>query len=105
MESQRLIKLRSEYLHSIRKYRSENRTVVCLNETLFDSHDAVRKRWVDSSQNCQTKAPSNKGRRITIIHAGWEFDWIPNCLLLSAKNTKDSSLDYHEDTAAELFEN
>lgn len=105
MESQRLRTWRFNYLQQIKKYRSENRSIFYLDETWFDTHDTVSKGWVDSSSNCQTKAPSNKGKRITVIHAGSEDGWAPNCLLLSAKNIKDSSLDYHEDTSAELFEN
>lgn len=105
MESHRLRTWRFNYLQEIKKYRSENRCIVYLDETWFDTHDTVSKGWVDSSKNCQTKAPSNKGKRITIIHAGSEDGFVPNCLLLSAKNIKDSSLDYHEDTSAELFEN
>lgn len=105
MESHRLRTWRFNYLQEIKKYRSENRRIIYLDETWFDTHDTVSKGWVDSSKNCQTKAPSNKGKRITIIHAGSEDGFVPNCLLLSAKNIKDSSLDYHEDTTAELFEN
>jgi transposase len=105
MESHRLRTWRFNYLQEIKRYRLENRSIIYLDETWFDTHDTVSKGWVDSSQNCQTKAPSNKGKRITIIHAGSEDGFVPNCLLLSAKNIKDSSLDYHEDTSAELFEN
>ena len=104
MESHRLRIWRSNYLSEIRKYRSENRPIIYIDETWFDTHDTVGKGWDDSSGNCQTKAPLNKGKRITIIHAGSEKGWVPNCFLLSAKNTKDSTLDYHEDTGAELFE-
>ncbi|MGH9701240.1 MAG: transposase [Candidatus Acidiferrales bacterium] len=105
MESQRLRILRHVFLEQIKKHRTQNRPIVYLDETWFDTHDTVSKGWVDCSTKCQTKAPSNKGKRITILHAGSENGWIPNCLLLSAKNIKDSSLDYHEDTTAELFEN
>ena len=56
------------------------------------------------SEYCQSKAPSNNGKRITIIHAGSEKGFVPNCLLLSAKHIEDSPLDYNQDTNAELFE-
>lgn len=105
MESQRLRTWRFNYLQAIKRYRLDNRSIIYLDETWFDTHDTVSKGWVDSTQNCRTKAPSNKGKRITILHAGSEDGFVPNCLLLSAKNIKDSSLDYHEDTTAELFEN
>ncbi|KAJ8921256.1 hypothetical protein NQ315_013728 [Exocentrus adspersus] len=78
---------------------------IYLDETWFDTHDTVSKGWVNNSGKCQTKAPSNKGKRITILHAGSENGLIRNCLLMSAKNINNSSLDYRQDTTAELFEN
>lgn len=104
MESHRLQKWRHEYITSVRKYRSENRPIIYLDETWFDTHETPSKGWSDSSDKCKTKAPSNKGKRITILHAGSENGWVPNALWLSAKNIKDSCVDYHEDTTAELFE-
>lgn len=104
MESPRLQKWRYEYLTTVQKYRAENRPIIYLDETWYDTHDTVSKGWVDSSGRCKTKAPSNKGKRITILHAGTENGWVPNALRLSAKNIKDSSLDYHEDTTGEFFE-
>lgn len=104
MESQRLRQWRFNYINSIREYRSANRPIIYLDETWFDTHDTPNKGWTDMSEYCQSKAPSNKGKRITIIHAGSEKGFVPNCLLLSAKHIKDSSLDYHQDTNAELFE-
>jgi transposase len=104
MESQRLQKWRYEYITKIREYRLLSRSIIYPDETWFDTHETPSKRWSDLSDRCQSKAPSNKWKRITILHAGSKDGWIPNALLLSAKNIKDSSLDYHEDTTAELLE-
>lgn len=104
MESERLRKWRLKYLTSIKQYRLENRPIIYLDETWFDTHDTPKNEWKTFSKKCQTKAPSNKGKRITIIHAGSENGFVPNCLLLSAKNIADSYLDYHQDTNAKLFE-
>lgn len=104
MESHRLQQLRIQYLEKINKARSENRTIIYLDETWYDTHDTPSKGWTDKSKKCHTKAPSNKGKRITILHAGSEDGWVPNCLFLAAKNISDSSLDYHCDTTAEVFE-
>lgn len=104
MESQRLQVWRRNYLNSIQQYRAENRPIIYLDETWFDTHDTPKKGWSDSTSKCQTKAPSNKGHRITILHAGSQNGFIPNTLLLSSKNVADSSLDYHQDTDAKLFE-
>ncbi|KAJ8921609.1 hypothetical protein NQ315_010517 [Exocentrus adspersus] len=105
MESQRLRQMRFEYLERIKKFRSENKSIIYLDETWFDTHGTVSKGWVDNSGKCQTKAPNNKGKRITILHAGSENGFVRNCLLMSAKNINSSSLNYHQDTPAELFEN
>lgn len=104
MESQRLQRLRIEYLEKISTARSENRTIIYLDETWYDTHDTPSKGWIDNSKKCYTKAPANRGKRITILHAGSEEGWIPECLFLAAKNISDSSLDYHCDTTAEVFE-
>jgi hypothetical protein len=49
-------------------------------------------------------APVSRGKRIVILHAGSDKGWIEGCLLLSAKNIKNCSLDYHEDMSANVFE-
>ncbi|KAI4461517.1 thap domain [Holotrichia oblita] len=73
------------------------------NETWYDTHDTICKGWVDNSATCQLDAPVSRGKRIIILHAGSEKGWIAQ-LLLSAKNVKCSSLDYHEDMTSSLFE-
>ncbi|XP_072384665.1 uncharacterized protein [Diabrotica undecimpunctata] len=104
MESHRLQKWRYEYITSIRKFPSENHPIIYLDETWFDTYSTQPKGFADSSGKCKTKAPSNKGKRITILHARLENGWVSNALWLSAKNINDSCVYYHEDTTAELFE-
>lgn len=48
--------------------------------------------------------PASRGKRIILLHAGSDQGWVPCGPLISAKNICDSSLDYHEDMTAELFE-
>ncbi|KAJ8933307.1 hypothetical protein NQ318_015301 [Aromia moschata] len=74
------------------------------NETWFDTHDVVKYGWVDSSPKCALNTPCSRGKRIIILHAGSENGFVPNALLLSAKNISQSSADYHEDMTANLFE-
>lgn len=104
MESARLVKQRQDYLRKIKQYRNQNRHIVYLDETWFDTHDIVQYGWADDSKKCNLSAPCSRGKRIIILHAGSEDGFIPNALLLSAKNIKQSSADYHEDMTAELFE-
>lgn len=104
MESRRIVERRQEYLHKINEYRESKRNIVYLDETWFDTHDVVQYGWVDESQNCSLNTPCSRGKRIIILHAGGENGFVPNALLLSAKNIKQSSADYHEDMTADLFE-
>ena len=62
MESQRLREWRLRYLTALKQFREENRPIIYLDETWFDTHDTPRKGWNDSSKKCQTKAPSHPSR-------------------------------------------
>lgn len=104
MESKRIVGLRQEYLRKIKEYRQSNRCIIYLDETWFDTHDVVRYGWVDDTQKCCLNTPCSRGKRVIILHAGSEDGFVPNALLLSAKNIAQSSADYHEDMTADLFE-
>lgn len=103
-ESRRLTMWRYNYLKKIEEYRNQKRPVIYLDETWFDTHDTVKKGWTDGSNRCRLDVPSNRGKRIIILHAGSEQGFVKNALLLSAKNIKNAKLDYHEDMSADLFE-
>lgn len=103
MDSPRLVKHRYEYLTSIKQFRQEGRYICFLDETWFDTHAVVKKGWTDKSDNCVLDVPPSRGKRIIILHAGGIDGWVGE-YLLSAKNVSDSSLDYHEDMTAQLFE-
>ncbi|KAJ8961522.1 hypothetical protein NQ318_014772 [Aromia moschata] len=96
--------IRVEYLEKIRHHRESNRHTIYLDETWFDTHDVVKYGWVDSSPKCALNTPCSRGKQIIILHAGSENGFVPNSLLLSAKNISQSSADYHEDMTANLFE-
>lgn len=103
MESPRIQKLRHEYLIKIKQFRDEGRFICYLDETWYDTHDTVKKGWVDNSQDCLLDVPPSRGKRIIILHAGSDSGWVGQ-VLLSAKNIKNCSVDYHEDMTAQLFE-
>ena len=104
MESSRIVAWRQEYLRKIKEYRQSKREIVYLDETWFDTHDVVKYGWVDESDKCTLNGPCSRGKRVIILHAGSDKGFVPNALLLSAKNIKQSSADYHEDMTASLFE-
>ncbi|CAH2010623.1 unnamed protein product [Acanthoscelides obtectus] len=90
MKSSRIVELRQEFLHKVKIYREQKRNLIYLDETWYDTHDVVQYGWVDDSNKCILNAPCNRGKRIIILHAGSENGFIPNALLLSAKNIKES---------------
>ncbi|XP_072400319.1 uncharacterized protein [Diabrotica undecimpunctata] len=104
MESTRIVIQRQHYLRKIKEYRDDNRDIVYLDETWFDTHDVVQYGWIDDSKKCCLSTPCSRGKRIIILHTGTKSGFVPNALLLSDKNIKQSSADYHEDMTAELFE-
>lgn len=104
MESSRIISLRNEYIRNIMEYRKMKRNIVYLDETWYDTHDTVKKGWKNNNKKCSVALPSNKGKRIIILHCGGENGWINDALLISAKKIKDASLDYHDDMDSCLFE-
>ncbi|KAI4456620.1 monocarboxylate transporter [Holotrichia oblita] len=102
MESAILL-LRDEYLTKMKAYREEKRFICYLDETWYDTHDTIKKGWDDSTGMCSINVPVSRGKRIIIAHAGSMDGWVGEALL-SAKNIKSSSLDYHEDMTSSLFE-
>lgn len=105
MESARIVSWRYKFIDRIRKLRSEGCRIIYLDETWFDTHDVVKKGWDDGTCNCVLKAPTSRGKRIMVLHAGGSEGWVDNCLYLSAKNIGDSKADSHDEMTATVFEN
>jgi len=95
---------RFKYLNNLAKYRQENRLIIYLDETWFDSHEVYDFGWTDSSKNCVLKIVRTRGKRLLILHAGSANGWVKDSLLIGSKNFKKSSADYHEDMSGESFE-
>ncbi|KAI4462802.1 hypothetical protein MML48_4g00017193 [Holotrichia oblita] len=104
MESPRIQRLRDEYLTQLKTFRDENRFICYLDETWYDSHDSVKKGWLDDSEMCQIDFPVSSGKRIIFAYAGSQDGRIGEPLI-SGKNIKSSCVDYHQDMTADLFEN
>lgn len=104
MESKRISEWRTKYLYEIEKAREENKNIIYLDETWYDTHDTVKKGFVDGTRKCKIDVPPSRGKRIIILHAGSDKGWVENALFLSAKNIKDAKVDYHQDMSAEVFE-
>lgn len=70
----------------------------------YDTHDMVKRGWTDDSLSSTLDAPPSRGKRIIILHAGYEGGWVPGALLIATKNIKDAAADYHQDMNGDLFE-
>jgi transposase len=104
MESERLKVWRTKFIQNIRQYRQEGRLIVYLDETWYDTHDVLKKGWVDDSGKCRLITPPSRGKRLIILHACSEHGWVPNSLLISAKNIANCNADYHSDMNHQVFE-
>lgn len=104
MESRRICQWRYHYLAELRKFREENRPIIYLDETWYDTHDTLSKSWTDGSTNCTAKVPVSRGKRIIILHAGSDQGWVKEALFLSGHNMKNACLDYHDNMTSDIFE-
>ena len=78
---------------------------VFIDETWYDTHDVVKKAWSDNSGRCNVSKFISKGKRIVICHAGSEFGFITNSLLMCGKSlSKASAGYYHQDMNSDVFE-
>ena len=64
----------------------------------------LKKAWSDNSGRCNVSKFISKGKRIVICHAGSEFGFIPNSLLMCGKSLSKASADYHQDMNSDVFE-
>jgi hypothetical protein len=61
--------LRVKYLHAIKAYREEGRSIVYTDETYIHSSHTTSYAWDDGSGG-GLKAPISKGQHLVIVHAG-----------------------------------
>lgn len=111
-ETEEIICWRRQYLRSIKKFRSEGRTIFYLDETWLNEGHTVSKAWMDTNisnsrqaflegYSTGLNAPRGKGRRLIIAHIGSEHGFVENGLLdFVSKSTKD----YHEEMTSDVFE-
>lgn len=76
--------MRIHYLQSIKKFREESRTVVgpISGWTYIHSSHTLPYRWNDQIQSGGYAVPVAEGQRFIIVHAGNQYGFIPNALLI-----------------------
>lgn len=67
MESRRNFEWKYKYLSADIKFRDENRPVIYLDETCYDTHDIVKKSWTDGSANSVMDVLLSRGKPIIIL--------------------------------------
>ncbi|PSN38202.1 hypothetical protein C0J52_20747, partial [Blattella germanica] len=100
LESARIVTWRYWYLNRLNELRTAGCPIIFIDETWYDTHDVVRKGWGDGTCFCCLQAPSSRGKRIMILHAGSSDGWVPECLYLSSKSISDSMADSHDEMNA-----
>ena len=100
-ERQAVIASRADYLRQVRAYRAAGRPIVYLDETWCNQHHSLKRAWT-SGDVAPADAPSGKGKRLIILHAGSSEGWIPGAELVFVG--KKGSGDYHDEMNAAHFE-
>ena len=106
MERPDIVVWRHEFLRNFREYRKQGRPFAWLDETWVNAHHTVHHKWYDTTQSTDgeqpQEAPSGKGQRLIILHAGTTKGFLPDCELVFVGKTK--SYDYHDEMNALHFE-
>lgn len=107
-----IVAWRHRYLRSIRDERAKGKTIVYTDETWANAGHTKSRVWVDTSIKTATqawregltsgsKAPSGKGGRVLLIHAGTECGFVEGAeLIFVGKKTGD----YHGEMDGERYE-
>lgn len=104
METPRLVDWQTKFINKIRKFRTQNRNIVYLHEICYDNHDVLTC-WVDHSRRYRLDTPVGRGKRAVILAAKNIHEFIESSFVISTKNIRDNSANYHDDINHQVFEN
>ncbi|XP_054260045.1 uncharacterized protein LOC128984729 [Macrosteles quadrilineatus] len=93
IEKSEIREKRITYLQSLKRFRSEGRPIVYMDESYVCSDHVSGKMWSDGSNNV-LHTPVSKGERLIIVHAGGEQGFVPNALAMWKAGQKSG--DYHD---------
>lgn len=110
IEKEDLIIWRRNYLRTIKRYREEGRQIYYLDETWVNADDVMNTVWIDETIKSEKNAfflttgpanPSEKGKRLIVVHIGSAAGFIPGGLL--CLEAKKHTGDYHDEMNSETF--
>ena len=90
----------------VRELSDSGCPIVHLDETWVNAHHTVTSKWYDYSVNpgrdaVQAEVLTGKGKRLIILYAGYEGDFLPDCSLVLVGKT--NSIDYHAEMNGDHF--
>ena len=98
-----LVRLRSEYLRTIKRKREEGFTIVYTDETWVNSSHTAPYQWHPPNPKDDRKLPTNRGERLIVLHAGCaERGFLDGCDLVFHTKSKDNR-DYHTEMNGKVF--
>jgi len=100
-ENPRNIILRTKYINRHKKYVSEGRPIIYMDESWVNKNCRPSKAWSDGTPESVDEVPPGKGARWILIGAGGRDGWIPNTFVMWKGNVK--SEDYHTEMNAKVF--
>ena len=98
MEKPDIVAHRHRYLRTIRELLTSGRPIVFLDETWINAHYTVSSRWYDTvtgAASAPKEAPTGKGKRLIVLHAGYKGGFLPDCACVFIGKT--TSADYHDE--------
>ena len=101
LEREDIILKRIQYLRNMKKYRSEGRPIIYLDETWVDSNLTFSKCW-QSEEIEGVLQTGNASRRIIVLCAGGSMGFLPHTNLIYKANTTQG--DYHGQMNSSIFE-
>lgn len=114
LEREDIIVWRRKYLRTIREMREQKWTIYYLDETWVNAGHTKGTVWEDTTVSSRQdafrkglttglRAPSGKGGRLIVLHAGSDKGFVDRvCLIFRA--TKRASTDYHSEMDGPRFE-
>lgn len=66
----------------------KHKNIYYLDETWYDTHDIVKMGWSDNADECNLKVPASRGRRLIIVHCGYQMIGLRKLLACLQKHEK-----------------